>query len=167
MQDPSYLLNDEWPRFLGMLPSDLDLDQLANSTGALMRRRGVRDAASLLRLALVRGPGGLSLRETASWAALLGVAQLTDPSLHDRLHQSCDFLSAIVDSLLAAKVAGPSLFWPGRSIRLADGTCLSKPGSKGTDWRIHAVYDLGRGGFSALELTDGHGGEALDRGVPV
>ena len=29
---------------------------------------------------------------------------------------------------------------------------------------MHGVYDLGAGGFSHLELTDKHGGEALDRG---
>jgi IS4 transposase len=32
---------------------------------------------------------------------------------------------------------------------------------------VHAVYDLGRGGFSHLDLTDGHGAEAIDRGAPV
>jgi hypothetical protein len=42
-----------------------------------------------------------------------------------------------------------------------------KPGSRGTDWRVHGVYDLGAGGFSHLELTDKHGGEALDRGAGV
>ena len=35
------------------------------------------------------------------------------------------------------------------------------------DWRVHGVYDLGAGGFSHLELTDKHGGEALDRGAGV
>ena len=43
----------------------------------------------------------------------------------------------------------------------------TKPGSKGTDWRVHGVLDLGSGGFSHLELTDKHGAEALDRGPPV
>jgi len=52
-------------------------------------------------------------------------------------------------------------------LRLADGTCVSKPGSKGTDWRVHGVFDLGSGGFSHLELTDKHGAEALDRGAPL
>ena len=32
---------------------------------------------------------------------------------------------------------------------------------------MHGVYDLGAGGFSHLELTDKHGGEALDRGAGV
>ena len=52
-------------------------------------------------------------------------------------------------------------------MRIADGSCVSKPGSRGTDWRVHGVYDLGAGGFSHLELTDKHGGEALDRGAGV
>ena len=57
--------------------------------------------------------------------------------------------------------------WPGRVLRIADSSSLSKQASRGTDWRLHAVYDLARGGFTHLELTDGHGGEALDRGAPV
>jgi Transposase DDE domain len=61
---------------------------------------------------------------------------------------------------------GAELRWPGRTLRLADGTCVSKPGSTGTDWRVHGVFDLGRGGFSHLELTDQHGAEALERGAP-
>lgn len=42
---------------------------------------------------------------------------------------------------------------------------MSKPGSTGTDRRVHGVFDLGRGGFSHLELSDGHGAEALERGA--
>jgi hypothetical protein len=44
---------------------------------------------------------------------------------------------------------------------------VSKPGSKGTDWRVHGVFDLGSGGFSHLELTDKHGAEALERGAAL
>ena len=62
---------------------------------------------------------------------------------------------------------GANLRWPGRTLRLADGTCVSKPASKGTDWRVHGVFDLASGGFSHLELTDQHGAEALERGAPI
>jgi len=47
------------------------------------------------------------------------------------------------------------------------GSCFRERGSKTADWRLHAVYDLGRGGFSHLELTDKHGAEAIDRGAPM
>ena len=167
MRESASTLIDNWSGLVGHILGDLDLDQLAFTTRALRRRRGVPDARALLRLALAHGPGGLSLRETAAWAHLARVADLTDASLNDRLHQSCEFLEAIVASMLRAKTPGPCFRWPGRVLRIADGSCVSKPGSKGTDWRVHAVYDLGAGGFSHFELTDKHGAEALDRGAAI
>jgi len=167
MQTTSLLTDDGWSSLLRGLPQDVDLDDLARQTKALRRRRGVPDAATLLRLALMVGPGGLSLRAAASWAEMQGIARLTDPSLNDRLHSANDFLEVIVTRLLVSKAAGPSRRWPGRCLRLADGSCLTGPGATQTDWRLHAVYDLERGGFSHLDLTDAHGAEALDRGVAV
>ena len=99
--------------------------------------------------------------------SLLEIADLSNPGVHYRLKQAVAFLAALVGLLLAAKVPGANLRWPGRMLRLADGTCVSKPGSKGTDWRVHGVFDLGSGGFSHLELTDKHGAEALERGAPL
>jgi hypothetical protein len=153
-------------RILNLL-GDFDLEAAARSTKALIRRRGVKSVRALLHLALARGPGGLSLREAAAWAHLAGVAELNDGSLNDRLHQSCDFLKTIVEAILRARNAEAPARWSGRSVRFADGTCISKPGASGTDWRIHAVYDLGMGGFSHLDITDARGGEAIDRGAPA
>jgi hypothetical protein len=141
-----------------------DLDEIARRTKALTRKRGVRDARALLQLALARGPGGLSLRQTATWAHLTGVAELTDPSLNDRVHQAGDFLCEVGETMLRAKAECAKKRWANRSIRISDGSCVSKPGSRGTDWRLHAVYDLDIGGFSCLELTDAKGAEAIDRG---
>ena len=55
------------------LPAGLDLDRLALETKAIQRKREVFDGASLLRIALVRGPGGISVRQTSAWASMLGV----------------------------------------------------------------------------------------------
>ena len=90
------------------------------------------------------------------------IAELSNPGVHYRLKQAVAFLAALVARLLAVKAPGAHLRSLGRTLRLADGTCVSKPGSKGTDWRVHGVFDLGSGGFSHLELTDKHGAEALE-----
>ena len=166
MQDAASVLTDQFAELLERFPAGLDLDRLALETKAIQRKREVGDGATLLRIALARGPGGLSLRQTAAWASLLGIADLSNPGVKYRLNQATDFLAALVERLLAAKAPGAELRWPGRTLRLADGSCVSKPGSTGTDWRVHGVFDLGRGGFSHLELTDQHGAEALDRGAP-
>jgi hypothetical protein len=166
MQDTPPVLTDRFSEVLERLPANLDLDRLALETKALQRRREVVDGMALLRIALARGPGGLSLRQTAAWAAMLGIAELSNPGVKYRLNQATAFLAAVVDRLLAAKAPGAELRWPGRHLCLADSTCVSRPGSTGTDWRLHGVFDLGRGGFSHLELTDGQGAEALERGAP-
>jgi hypothetical protein len=167
MQDPASVLTDQFPDLLARLPAGLDLDRLALETKAIQRRREVGDGATLLRIALARGPGGLSLRQTAAWASLQGIAEISNPGVKYRLNQAAEFLTALVERLLAAKSPGAELRWPGRMLRLADGSCVSKPGSTGTDWRIHGVFDLGRGGFAHLEVTDQHGAEALERGAPL
>jgi hypothetical protein len=167
MHESASTFIDNWSDLVARILGDLDLDKLAFSTRALRRRRGVRNALALLRLALARGPGGLSLRDAAAWAHMAQVAELTDASLNDRLHQSCEFLAAIAAAMLQAKTPGSGFRWPGRVLRISDGSCVSKPGSKGTDWRVHAVFDLGAGGFSHFELTDKHGAEALDRGAAI
>jgi hypothetical protein len=86
MIDSTSLVADDWSGLISRVAGDLDLDALAKETRALVRRRGVPDAKALLRLALARGPGGMSLRQTAAWAHLNGGGNLTDASLNDRLH---------------------------------------------------------------------------------
>lgn len=156
---------ESWSELSTRLPRDLDLDELARTSHAIQRHRGdgVSDGATLLRLSLARGPGGKSLQDTAVWAHLNGLASLTGQSLNERLHRSVAFLAGIVDRLLAGRSTGRPLLWAGRCLRVADGSSLSQPGSKGTDWRLHGVYDLSRGGFSHLELTDRRGAESLLR----
>ena len=167
MQTAASVPTDQFTDLLERLPADLDLDGLALETKAIQRKRKIGDGASLLRLALARGPGGFSLRQTSGWVSLLEIVELSNPGVHYRLKQAVAFLAAIVARLLAVKAPGAMLRWPGRTLRLADGTCVSKPGSTGTDWRVHGVFDLGSGGFSHLELTDKHGAEALERGAPL
>jgi len=156
---------DHFPAFLARLPPGLDLEALGRETKAFRRARGVRSATDLLRLALAWGPGGYSLQRVAAWAGVQGIAEMTDEALTQRLHGMVPFLAAVTSHLLIPVTPAPC--WHGRVLRISDSTSLSKQASKGTDWRIHGVYDLARGGFSHLELTDCHGGEALDRGRPV
>jgi hypothetical protein len=165
MQNLASPPDSAWQDILSRLPPNLDLDQLARDTGAIQRPREIADGSDLLRLGLARGPGGKTLKQTVAWAHMCGIAELSAPSLSDRLHQSVAFFSALTTELLTAGRVANSPVWRGRCLHLCDGSSLSQRGSKGTDWRIHATYDLGRGGFSHLELTDGKGAEALRRAV--
>ena len=167
MQVAASLLCDQFPVLLSRLPADLDLDRLALDCKAIQRNRNVSAGATVLRLALARGPGGLSLRETAAWAGQNGTAELSNPAVKFRLDRAPAFLEAVLSGVLTDKSVSRTLLLPGRTLRMADGTCISKPGSRGTNWRVHGVYDLGLGGFSHLELSDAKGAESLSRGAPV
>ena len=69
-----------WPCLLARLRELVDLEGSARAFGALRRRRGVADAGVLLRLALVYGGSGLSLRGTEAWATAAGVAGMAGTS---------------------------------------------------------------------------------------
>src|SRR3954447_3917482 len=126
MQDVASVLTDRFAEILARLPADLDLDDLAMESKAIQRRREVVDGAALLRIALARGPGGLSLRQTAAWASMQGIAELSNPGVKYRLDQATEFLAALVERLLAAKLPGPELRWPGRTLRLSSSSMVGQ-----------------------------------------
>jgi len=138
----------------------MDLEFSARERGALVRKRGVRSAEDLLHLALLYGPGGLSLRSVASYATEAGIADLCDVSLLARLRNAGDFLADVLNHLLAARL-GEAPADGQLQLSLVDGSTVSLPGSTGSDWRLHARYEPVRGGFTDLTVTDAHTAEAL------
>ena len=161
----SSLPGDHFTEVLARLPAGVDLTALAFETRAIERRRDIGDGASLLRLALARGPGGLSLSQTAAWAGMIGLTELSSPGVKYRVDKAADFLDALVSRLLAEATQGTPAHWPGRILRAADGSGISQNASQGLDWRVHGVFDLGRGRFSHLALTDVQGAESMARGA--
>ena len=141
------------------LPADLEAS--ARASGALRRRRDVRSAAVLLRLALAYALSGWPLRLVAAWAAVLGLASLSDVALLYRLRGTRAWLGVLVGALVADGRAA-ALGRPVR-VRLVDATTVSRPGSTGVDWRVHLSLNLAPLAVDGLELTDGHGAEALTR----
>jgi hypothetical protein len=140
------------------------LEASARRSGALTRRRGVRSAASLLRLALGYGACGLSLRAAAAWAELAGVASLSDVALLNRLRGAADWLGEIVGALLSERLSETAAAAAGYRLRLVDATTLSQPGSRLPDWRVHLCCRLGaRPQIEQVELSDGRGSESLRR----
>ena len=71
MQNTASFPADRFDELLRRLPADLDLDALAQQTKAIERKREIDTGANLLRLALARGPGGLSLSQTITLTTAL------------------------------------------------------------------------------------------------
>jgi len=166
MQNAASVPTDQFPELLARLPAGLDLDDPGAGDQSDPAQTQIGDGASLLRLALARGPGGFSLRQTRGLGCRCWEPpNSATPVFIYRLNQAVAFLAALVGLLLAAKHPAPGLRWPGRTLRLADAPASANPGSKGTDWRIHGVFDLGSGGFSHLD-TDRQA-RRWKRGAPL
>ena len=157
-------LDARWPDLVAAVSAAIDLEATARASGALVRRRAIRSAEMLLRLALAYGPGGLSLRSAAAWAGVHGLADLSDTAVMKRLRKAADWLGEIAGALLRRAAAAPPTPGPlpGRRLRIADGSMLVAPGGK-WKWRLHATYDPVAGRFTGLELTDERGAESFDR----
>ena len=116
----------------------------------------------LLQLALAYGPGGLSLRSAAGWAGATGLADLSDTALMNRLRGAGDWLGQLAGALLRQAASAATTGWPGR-LRIVDGSVITRPGSTGTDWRLHATFDPSTGRFTDLALSDATGAESFSR----
>src|ERR671916_3486743 len=160
----SALLEAHWPDLVAAVSAAIDLEATARTSGALVRRREIRSAEALLRLALAYGPGGLSLRMAAAWAGVSGLAELSDTAVMKRLRRAAPWLGEVAGALLRRAAAAPPTQGPlpGRRLRIADGSMITGPGGK-RKWRLHAAYDPVAGRFTGLELTDERGAESFDR----
>lgn len=154
---------DHWPEVSARLPADFDLEATARLRGAFTRVREIKDAKTLLRLALAYGGLGMSLRETCTWAEAGEIVSLSGPSLLDRLCKAAPWLGDIVAALIAEQAKTPAGRWAGYRLRALDGTSICEPGADGITWRLHVGYDLATGQVDQLELTDAHGAEKLQR----
>jgi hypothetical protein len=152
-----------WERVQAHLPLDFDLERVARERRAFLRKREVKDVASLFRLCMAYGGCGMSLRETCAWAEALKVASLSEPSLMERLCKAAPWLGDIVAALIVRQATMPAKRWIGYRLRAIDATALCQPGADRTTWRLHVGFDLASGQVDQLALTDGRGGENLQR----
>lgn len=157
------ILEHQWPYILSLIPESVDLEESAKASGALTRRRGITSAEDLLRLAMVYGFCGFSLRQTAAWAETAGVAELSDVAVLKRLRKAAPWLGYLLGTTISQR--GQMRFGPsaGLRARLVDATTVSRPGSRGTSWRVHLGFDLRTLSMDEVEVTDSRGGETLKR----
>lgn len=147
------LRSGTWASIVARVSRVVDLETTARAFKALRRKRKIRSAEGLFRLALMYGPGLLSLRGAAVAAGDAGIADLSDKAVEGRLRKMGDWLAHILERLLAPLASqedGPD--GGGLALSLVDGSLICAPG-RGGRWRLHARYDPGRGRFTGLTLT--------------
>lgn len=159
--EPTILFSDDWQQLLAMLPNNRDA--MAKENGALQRRREIQDADTLLRIALAYSWLGLSLRNTAAWAAQCGAAKLSDVAVLKQLRHASDFLKQLVSETMQLHTNVKQLQSCGFSVQIVDASVITEPGSVGTDWRVHLGIDLASLRITEVDITDAGGGESFTR----
>lgn len=157
------LIENQWEFLLTYLPGEATLAKMAEEAGALVRQRRLAKASDLLRCILVYSFCGYSLRQTAAWAELQGIGSFSNVALLKRLRHSPEWMGRLLALKLAERATPPPGSASGLKLRLVDASTISKPGSKGTDWRVHLMFDVGRMAIQDVQVTDTSEGESLSR----
>jgi hypothetical protein len=156
-------LTNNWAKIKQALPFNLEASAYLHK--AHRRSRGLQRAEDVLRLALMYALKGWSLRLLGAWALLQGLGCVSDVAILKRLRNCHTWLAALVGAILLERNQELSRHTAVR-VRLQDATVITKPGSQGTDWRIHLSLDLEHGCLDGIEVTDGYGGETFMRFEP-
>jgi len=103
----------------------------------------------------------MSLRQTAAWASAIGLADFSDVAVLKRLRAAPEWIGSIIAEWLYQH--GLTREVPVGKVCVVDATTVSKPGSTGTDWRLHVEMNLKERRIGKVELTSESEGERLDR----
>ncbi len=153
-------IDEEWQALVGELPEGWQA--AARATRAIRHDLGpLSDPEVLLRLVLGHAASDTSFRGVVAHARGTGLCDVSDVALFKRERHSGPWLEWIADQLLGQTLA--TLPASPLRVRLVDATCASKPGSTGTDFRLHVNVELPLRRFTSFELTDKYGGEAFTR----
>lgn len=154
------VVEQDWELVKRQLPAGWEA--AAREAGAIRLERGpLADPELLLRVILGRAASDKPHRDVAEHAKQSGLVDVSNVALHKREKNCGDWLQWIADAMLADTMS--ELPEEALRLRLIDATCASKPGSKGTDFRLHVCVDLPERRFTQTELTDKRGGESFER----
>jgi hypothetical protein len=135
------------------------LDQMAKSSGALVRCKGVDSAHNLLRVILTYGVTDLSLKAVAAWGSSVGLVKMSGVALYYRVKDAKQWLAQIIAALLNEQTQPSIAPVLGLRVKLVDATCVTGPAATGCEWRLHTEIAPDTGQITGIKLTDDSVGE--------
>lgn len=150
-----------WDRVCATLPPTTAT--LIQHAGGFTRIRRIASPLLLLRIILVAALAPRwSFRTLGLWCLAHGLADLSHVALLRRMRTAHRWLGPLLHTLLAI----PRTTLPPVRIHLIDATVITKPASRGTDWRIHLAIDLATQSIVDAQVTDAAGAEGFARWTP-
>ncbi len=157
------LLDEDWSILTKFLPKGWQTK--AKELGALVRKKKIDSADTLLRLLLIHLADGKSLRTTAAYAKEVNLCDIKDVALIHRLRESGEWLHWMAVELFKSLQSHPlpDTISNRYRIRLVDGSLIRESGTTGTDWRLHYCFQLNNLRCDTFKITSTKTGESLQR----
>ena len=169
LQNDSTILNDSiqdvfknWDnKILSHLPSNLD--EMAKSTGILLRKRGIRCAVDLLRMLFLYASSNFSFRILAVAACTLGISRISDTAWRKQFSKAAPFLHKILHGMLSSLLPAvdASCFAGVKQVLLVDTSVIRQQGKQQEQQRIHLCYSLNENRIKQVKVSDQHTAESL------
>ena len=169
LQNDSTILNDSiqdvfknWDnKILSHLPSNLD--EMAKSTGILLRKRGISCAVDLLRMLFLYASSNFSFRILAVAACTLGISRISDTAWRKQFSKAAPFLHKILHGMLSSLLPAvdASCFAGVKQVLLVDTSVIRQQGKQQEQQRIHLCYSLNENRIKQVKVSDQHTAESL------
>lgn len=140
----------------------IDLEASARETKAFVRAREIRTVSDLLQLGLIFGTQDWTYEQIAAWALKNKIGDLSGVAVRQRLKKAETWFRQIIDAMIQRRCEEVKQN-SGLRIGLQDATVICRPGSHGTDARLHLRLDLGQLCFTGFDVTDARGAESFAR----
>lgn len=156
-------MKSEWEVVKKYLPEGWEAE--ARETGALVRSREIKSADDLLTLNLLYVIDGGSYQATSELMRLTAGISVNKNATRKRICGSWRWLRKL--SYGVCKGNGVTIEKPEfvgeRKVRLYDGSDIALAGGKGSEYRLHYVFDLFGFECREMEITKSEEGEKLTR----
>lgn len=154
---------NEFSKITELLPAGWE--EAAKETGAFSRSRKIKNPEELLRLNLLYLTNGGSFGKTAAMLKLTEKNSLNKNAVYERILKSANWLQWLCQNLCRKEgFLAPLPQWlENRRVCLVDASDESKPGSKGTNYRLHYLMELFQLSMIEMHLTSEKEGEKISR----
>ena len=153
-----------WQAIVSDLPGDFEA--LAKEHKVLEVQYGeakITSAEDLLRLILLHGGAGFSLRQSVTIVAESGGPSVSHVTLHQKERLAAPYLAALVSALTASSAEAKPERWGGFELTIVDGSSFAAPGSGGTSARVHVQLRLTDLDVLSAVVADASVGESFKR----
>lgn len=156
-------IQEDWEILLRFLPGGWG--EKAMELGALVRKRKIESARTLLRVLLIHLADGKSLRTAAAYAQEAKLCTINDVALLHRLKASGPWFRWMSQQLLKDLnvPSFPDDITEHFRVRIVDGSSISEPGSTGSDCHLHYSVQLVSLRCDTFQITDSSIGEDFQR----